>query len=155
VLATLRDVGRDIPLVWPMEASVLRQLRKHRLDGSIDVAGISRLAPQSYVDHIALLRGATCVLTDSWDVQEEATALAVPCITIGGVPARSVTMTIGSNSEAGRDRVRATRLVWECLFTGGKRGRVPELWDGNTGTRIARYLAAWLRGAERTAVRGG
>ena len=100
---------------------------------------------RSYVDYVALLRGATCVLTDSWNVQEEATALGVPCLTIGAYPERAITVSIGSNAVVGGSRTLATRALWECLFNGGKRGRVPDMWDGKTGARIAGYLSAWLQ----------
>jgi UDP-N-acetylglucosamine 2-epimerase (non-hydrolysing) len=145
VLDVLHDVGRDVPLVWPIERGVRHRIRRLRLEASLEAAGVSRVRPQSYVDHIALLRGATCVLTDSWDVQDESTALAIPCITIGVVPARSITVTRGSNTMVGCDRVRATRVVWDCIFNGGKRGEDPDLWDGRAGARIASYLVTWLR----------
>ena len=144
LLSILRDVSRDIPLVWPVQARVEAQLKKFRLEGFLSGERISRLPPQPYPDYIGLLRKATCVLTDSWNAQEEATALGVPCLTVGAFPERAITVSIGSNVAVGKNRTSATRVVWECIFNGGKRGRVPELWDGKTGPRIAGYLWAWL-----------
>ncbi|WP_280154000.1 UDP-N-acetylglucosamine 2-epimerase [Piscinibacter sp. XHJ-5] len=142
LLAMLRDVSRDVPLVWPMTPRIEGQLRKFRLD--ISDERITCLPPQSYPDYVALLRGATCLLTDSWNAQEESTALGVPCLTLGAFPERAITVSIGSNVAVGRNRTLVTRAVWDCMFNGGKRGRVPELWDGKTGARIAGYLGAWL-----------
>ena len=144
LLSILRDISRDIPLVWPVHARVDSQLRKFRLDPSISGERIARLPAQAYPDYVALMRGATCVLTDSWNAQEEATALGVPCLTLGAFPERAITVSIGSNVPVGKNRTLATRAVWECIFNGGKRGRVPELWDGKTAARIAGYLGAWL-----------
>ena len=144
LVAVLRDVSRDVPLVWPMAASVRAQIRKFRLDGLIAGDRIACVAMQPYPDYLAGLRAATCVLTDSWNVQEETTALGVPCLTLGIHPERAVTVSVGSNRVIGSSRTLATRAVWECLFTGGKRGSLPELWDGTTGSRIASHLAAWL-----------
>lgn len=144
LLAILRDVSRDIPLVWPVQARAEAQLKKYRLEGFLTGERVSRLSPQPYPDYVGLLRNATCVLTDSWNAQEEATALGVPCLTIGAYPERTITVSIGSNVAVGKNRTLATRAVWECIFNGGKRGRVPELWDGKTGSRIAGFLCAWL-----------
>jgi UDP-N-acetylglucosamine 2-epimerase (non-hydrolysing) len=87
---------------------------------------------------------ATCVLTDSREAQTEATALGVPCFTIGRIPGDVLTTTIGSNVDVGTNLGLATRAVWSCLFSGGKAGSLPELWDGRSGARIANYLAVWL-----------
>jgi UDP-N-acetylglucosamine 2-epimerase len=145
VLGILRELARDISLLWPMQPRLLAQMDRYRLDGFVDAAGICQLPMQPFIDQVALVRNAACIVTDSWDLQDEATALSVPCITIGAVPGRAVTLSIGSNRLAGCNRVLATRLLWDCLFSGGRRGRVPELWDGKTGGRIAGYLCPWLR----------
>jgi len=139
-----RDVSRDVPLMWPVQEGVGACLKRYRLEGLLVGERIVRLPPLPYPDYVALLRSATCVLTDSWNVQEEATELGVPCLTVGTFPGREITMTVGSNIAVGRNRNLATRTIWECIFNGGKRGRVPELWDGKSGARIAGYLSAWL-----------
>jgi UDP-N-acetylglucosamine 2-epimerase (non-hydrolysing) len=147
VLAILRQLARDIPLVWPMQPRLMSQLERYRLEGFLDAAGtagICQLPPQPFVDQVGLVRNATCVVTDSWDLQDQATVLSVPCITIGAVPARPITVSLGSNRVAACDRGLAARLLWDCLFKGGKRGRVPDLWDGKTGARIAGSLDTWL-----------
>ena len=46
------------------------------------------------------------------------------------------------------NKAAATRAVWDCIFNGGKRGRVPELWDGKAAERVADHLVPWLA-AER------
>jgi UDP-N-acetylglucosamine 2-epimerase len=148
VLAILRDVSRDIPLVWPVGPKAEAQLRKVRLEGIFSGDRITRLPQQAYPEYLDVLRHATCVLTDSWSTQEEATALGVPCLTFGAHPERPVTTTAGSNTYIGSNRALARRVVWECIFNGGKRGRVPDMWDGKTAARIAGYLAAWLPAVE-------
>lgn len=147
LLGVLAGVSRDIPLVWPITPALDSQLKKFRLEGFFADERIARLPLQPYPQYLDLLRGATCVLTDSWNTQEETTALGVPCLTIGNYPERPSTVTIGSNTVVGTNGTLATRVVWECIFNGGKRGRVPELWDGRTASRIAGYLAAWLPAA--------
>jgi general secretion pathway protein A len=143
-LAVLHDVSRDLQLVWPMHRVTEARLKRFQLYESLVEDRITCLPPQPYADYVALLRAATCVLTDSWSVQEEATALGIPCITLGRHPERAITVTVGSNIPVGSNHAFAARVVWECIFNGGKRGRVPELWDGKTAGRIASYLRAWL-----------
>ena len=87
------------------------------------------------------------MLTDSGGIQEETTALAVPCLTLRENTERPITVEQGTNTLVGRDRARALACVDEILRTGGKRGRVPELWDGHAAERIAADLAARLGAA--------
>ena len=143
-LSVLRDVSRDLQLIWPMLSGTEAQLKRFALHATLAEHRIACLPVQPYADYVALLRDATCVLTDSWSVQEEATALGIPCITVGRHPERSITVSVGSNVLVGNNHAFAARVVWECIFNGGKRGRVPELWDGKTAGRIASYLRAWL-----------
>ena len=88
---------------------------------------------------------ARVVLTDSGGVQEETTALGVPCLTMRENTERPITVEQGTNMLVGRDRERNPRRVDDVLAHGGKRGRRPELWDGQTAPRIADHLEAWLR----------
>jgi UDP-N-acetylglucosamine 2-epimerase (non-hydrolysing) len=83
-------------------------------------------------------------LTDSGGVQEETTALGVPCLTMREHTERPITVDEGTNTIIGRDRALALRLVQEILAGSGKRGRSPELWDGQAAARTADHLAAWL-----------
>ncbi len=90
---------------------------------------------------------AAMVLTDSGGIQEETTALAVPCLTIRENTERPITIEEGTNTLVRRDRALILRCVDEVLSTGGKRGRMPEYWDGRAAQRIAAHLAEWLKQA--------
>jgi UDP-N-acetylglucosamine 2-epimerase (non-hydrolysing) len=84
------------------------------------------------------------VLTDSGGIQEETTALGVPCLTLRDTTERPITVEQGTNTVVGRDRARCLRLVDDIVGGGGKRGRTPELWDGAAAPRIAAHLARWF-----------
>jgi len=144
LLAIVRDVSRDLPVVWPMPGRLKLELKGFAIDTSTAGDRVHCLAAQAYPDYLALLGNATCVLTDSWTVQEEATLLGIPCLGIGACPEEGITSSVGSNTPVGKNRTHITRAVWECIFNGGKRGRVPDMWDGKTAARIASYLSAWL-----------
>jgi UDP-N-acetylglucosamine 2-epimerase (non-hydrolysing) len=99
-----------------------------------------------------LLSRAAVVLTDSGGIQEESTALGVPCLTLRANTERPITIEQGTNTLVGRDRTVILRCIDEIVAGGGKRGRMPELWDGKTAGRIAAHLGPWLaRDAARRA----
>ena len=99
------------------------------------------LHPLGYLDFLALEAHARMVITDSGGVQEETTALGVPCLTVRENSERPVTIREGTNILVGTELGRIISAATEILETGGKRGRIPVLWDGLTAERIVRVLA--------------
>ena len=143
-LAILRDVSRELPLVWPMHPRTRANIDRFGLARAVDERCIIVLPPQGYLETLGLMRDATLVITDSGGIQEETTALGVPCLTMRENTERPVTVEQGTNTLIGRDRMLASKRVGEILAGGGKRGRVPELWDGHASERIAAHLVPWL-----------
>jgi UDP-N-acetylglucosamine 2-epimerase (non-hydrolysing) len=111
------------------------------------------IEPVGYVDFLALQRHAAVVITDSGGMQEETTFLAVPCLTLRENTERPITVEQGSNVLIGRDFDRLRTEAARILREGGRRGRVPPLWDGKASERIAAVIAAWFDGG--AGVRGG
>ncbi|MFI4953663.1 MAG: UDP-N-acetylglucosamine 2-epimerase, partial [Burkholderiales bacterium] len=107
-------------------------------------ARITLLPPQGYLEMLGLMGQARLVLTDSGGIQEETTALAVPCLTMRDNTERPITVEQGTNTLVGRNRARTLECVDDIMKNGGKRGRAPELWDGRAAERIADDLSAWL-----------
>ncbi len=91
-----------------------------------------------------LWKDAAVVLTDSGGLQEETTALGVPCITIRENTERPVTVEEGSNVLAGTDPARIIAEVRKVLRGEGKQGRRPHLWDGKAAQRIVDVLVKEL-----------
>jgi UDP-N-acetylglucosamine 2-epimerase len=151
LITILRAVAHDVPLVWPMHTRTREQMAKFKLDAIVASERIATLPSQSYPSLVQLMSNATCVITDSWNVQEEATMLAIPCLTIGVGQERTLTATLGSNQIVGRNKALATRAMWDCIFNGGKRGRTPELWDGHAAERIAEHMAGFLAARRKAA----
>ena len=102
------------------------------------------LPPQGYLEMLGLMSAARLVLTDSGGLQEETTALGVPCLTMRENTERPITVEQGTNTMVGRDREAILSGVSEILAGGGKSGRIPEFWDGRAAERIAAHLAGWL-----------
>jgi UDP-N-acetylglucosamine 2-epimerase (non-hydrolysing) len=143
-IAVLVDVAQRVPLVWPVHPRARANIDRFGLAASVANAPIAMLEPQGYLEMLGLMAGARLVLTDSGGIQEETTALAVPCLTMRENTERPITVEQGTNTLVGRDRAQVALCVDEILQGGGKRGRVPELWDGGTAERIAAHLEAWL-----------
>ena len=149
-LAILRDVAERLPLVWPVHPRARGNIERFGLAPLLARSRIALLPPQGYLEMLGLLAGARVVLTDSGGIQEETTALAVPCLTMRENTERPITVEQGTNTVVGRDRGRIFGCLDDILKTGGKRGRVPELWDGHAAERIAADLSGWLEcGARR------
>jgi UDP-N-acetylglucosamine 2-epimerase (non-hydrolysing) len=142
-LAVLRDVSERVPLVCPLHPRTQTNIERFGLHALLATPRIAVLPPQGYLETLGLMANAAVVLTDSGGIQEETTALGVPCLTLRENTERPVTVAQGTNTIVGRDRALALRLVDEILAGGGKRGRAPELWDGNAAERIAEHLAGW------------
>jgi UDP-N-acetylglucosamine 2-epimerase (non-hydrolysing) len=143
-LTILVEVAARLPLIWPVHPRAKANIEQFGLAPMLTEARITLLPPQGYLEMLGLMGHARLVLTDSGGIQEEATALAVPCLTMRDNTERPITVEQGSNTLVGRNRARTMECVDEVLKTGGKRGRMPELWDGRAGERIADDVSRWL-----------
>jgi UDP-N-acetylglucosamine 2-epimerase (non-hydrolysing) len=143
-LDILGAVSAKLPLVCALHPRTVARIELFGLADRIRGGRLAVLPPQGYLEMLGLMAGAALVLTDSGGIQEETTALAVPCLTLRENTERPITVEQGTNTLVGRDRARILRLVDEILGTGGKRGRSPELWDGRAAERIAAHLAQWI-----------
>jgi len=143
-LEVLAAVAERLPLVCALHPRTVARIESFGLSERLRGARLAVLPPQGYLEMLGLMAQATLVLTDSGGLQEETTALAVPCLTMRENTERPITVEQGTNTLVGRDRARICHLVDDILETGGKRGRTPEFWDGRAAERIAGHLAHWL-----------
>jgi UDP-N-acetylglucosamine 2-epimerase (non-hydrolysing) len=148
-LAVLADVAQRMPLVWPVHPRSRGNIERFGFTSLIAASRIVLLEPQGYLEMLGLLARARVVLTDSGGIQEETTALSVPCLTMRENTERPITVEQGTNVVVGRDRARIRACIDDILAGGGRRSRAPELWDGRAAQRIATHLSQWLapRGA--------
>jgi UDP-N-acetylglucosamine 2-epimerase (non-hydrolysing) len=136
LLAALETVATDLPLVFPVHPRARAAIARATTPGTLRLVD-----PLGYLDFLALEAGARLVLTDSGGVQEETTALGVPCLTLRENTERPVTVREGTNVLVGRD---PDRIVTEArrVLREGAPGRVPALWDGRAGERVAEVIVA-------------
>jgi UDP-N-acetylglucosamine 2-epimerase (non-hydrolysing) len=144
LLQVLAEVAAQIPLVFALHPRTRANIEHFGLMHLIAPQTMALLPPQGYLEMLGLMAGATVMLTDSGGLQEETTALGVPCLTLRENTERPITIAQGTNTLVGRDRRAILDSVAEILAGRGKQGRVPEYWDGHAAERIAADLWKWL-----------
>jgi UDP-N-acetylglucosamine 2-epimerase (non-hydrolysing) len=141
LLATLEQAGERLPIVFPAHPRTAQRIDAAKAHGAPAPGRLRLRAPAGYLEMLGLMRGAKVVLTDSGGIQEETTALGVPCLTLRDNTERPITVDQGTNTVVGTEPARILGALDEVLRTGGKRGRRPELWDGRAAERIAAVVA--------------
>ena len=143
----LCDIAREVPLLFPVHPRT-----RQRIAGSgQNWEPVQLIEPLGYLDFLGLLARARLALTDSGGIQEETTALGVPCVTLRDNTERPVTVTIGTNRLAGTSADGIRRAAREALDGHGGTDRIPDLWDGPAAVRSLAVGERWP--AER--VHGG
>jgi UDP-N-acetylglucosamine 2-epimerase (non-hydrolysing) len=137
LLEILGEVARALPIIFPVHPRTKAKLESARIP-----AGLELTPPKGYLDFLALLDGARLVLTDSGGIQEETTALGVPCLTLRENTERPITCTAGTNQLVGRDAQKVRQALARILAGDWKAGERPPGWDGKAGRRIASIWAA-------------
>ncbi len=143
LLETFAEISQRMPLIFPLHPRTRGQIDAANLESLLDSDRIALLPPLGYLELLGVMTSAQLVLTDSGGIQEETTALGVPCITLRENTERPITVEEGTNTIAGSDPKRIKACFEQILATGGKRGRAPELWDGKAAERVADVLLQW------------
>ena len=133
VWSAIRSIAAEVPILFPVHPRTKNRIEEHLLD----VANIGLVPPLGYLDMLYAVKGATMVLTDSGGLQEETTALGIPCVTIRENTERPSTVDIGTNYLAGTDPVSILAAAREILSGHPKKGTIPQHWDGHAAERIA------------------
>lgn len=144
LLGVLREVSEKLPLIFAMHPRTRACIERFGLSDLLASERILCLPPQGYLEMLGLMSKARLMLTDSGGLQEETTAVGVPCLTLRENTERPITIEQGTNTLVGTDRQAILAGVDEILSGGGKSGCVPEFWDGHAAERIAAHLSAWL-----------
>ncbi len=149
LLGTVVRISDRLPVIFPVHPRTKSMIEKFGLGSLLETPGILQLPPMGYLEMLGLMKDARLVLTDSGGIQEETTALGVPCITLRNNTERPITVEEGTNTIAGQNPTKILEAFEEVMRNGGKAGRVPEFWDGQASTRIAAAIQAWLNNGLR------
>ncbi len=141
LLDALDAIQRELPVVFPVHPRTRKRFTEFGVDGRIAaMAGLRLCEPLGYLEFLGLTSQARLVLTDSGGLQEETTALGIPCLTIRENTERPVTISEGTNTLVGTSPARILEAARAALGGQGKAGRVPALWDGKASERIAEVV---------------
>jgi UDP-N-acetylglucosamine 2-epimerase (non-hydrolysing) len=135
VMGAVSEISRELPLFFPVHPRT-----RARLDGiGADLSSVTLLDPLGAIEFAGLVAGSAVALTDSGGVQEETTALGIPCLTLRENTERPVTVELGTNLLAGVTR-DSILTAWRHSLANPRVGRTPPLWDGNAADRCRREL---------------
>jgi UDP-N-acetylglucosamine 2-epimerase (non-hydrolysing) len=138
IVSALETIAKSMVVMFPVHPRT-----KGKLVGmGFETSDRFRLIePQGYLEFLALQRHANVLVTDSGGIQEETTYLGIPCLTLRENTERPITVSEGTNILIGRDMPRLLTEFHSIVGGHAKKGRIPELWDGKAGERIADVLA--------------
>jgi UDP-N-acetylglucosamine 2-epimerase (non-hydrolysing) len=133
-------IADDVPLYWSMHPRTRACFQKSGIPIS---QRVHILEPMGYLDFLCLQAHSAVVLTDSGGIQEETTALGVPCLTLRDNTERPITIECGTNWLAGT-RKETILKTWSQSRVHRKACKVPPLWDGKAGSRCHAALRHFL-----------
>jgi UDP-N-acetylglucosamine 2-epimerase (non-hydrolysing) len=141
ILDSLEVIQNDMPVIFPVHPRTHRNLYSMSLGSRIDaMTGLRLLDPLGYLDFLKLMSSAKIVLTDSGGIQEEATILNVPCLTLRENTERPITVEVGSNRVVGTETEKIIEAYTQVRDDGLRESQIPPLWDGRAAERIVRIL---------------
>jgi UDP-N-acetylglucosamine 2-epimerase (non-hydrolysing) len=145
LLHTLSVIGKDVKVVFPMHPRTKKMIDKFGLENDVSSAeNLIITDPIGYLDFMQLMQNARLILTDSGGIQEETTYLGIPCITIRENTERPITIDMGTNVLVGPHAERIIEETDKILSGNGKKGLIPDLWDGKAAERIVKILSEKL-----------
>lgn len=150
LLDVLIEVSGRLPLVFPVHPRTQARIEKFGLADRFGQAPkMVRLPPVGYLDFLEFTSQARVIVTDSGGLQEEATALNIPCLTMRRNTERPITVQQGTSTLVGNDPELLRTQLAKVLEGRYESRPCPELWDGHAAQRIANILVGRVDGKER------
>jgi UDP-N-acetylglucosamine 2-epimerase (non-hydrolysing) len=150
ILSAVSDLAAELPVLFPVHPRTRKNIDSFSLGRYLTGAaglhrGIVPLEPLGYLDFLSVNDQARIVLTDSGGVQEETTALGVPCLTLRENTERPATVKYGSNQVVGVDPDRILAAARSVFQRPARQSQRPPLWDGKAAPRIVAILREHLQ----------
>jgi general secretion pathway protein A len=145
LMGMLLEISAILPMIWLVDQRTEAQLAANAVFGEINHSRVAAIPRAGYFESLGLISEAALVITDSTSQQAESTALGVPCLTLGSMTSRPVTVELGTNALVKLDRLALTQSIQAVADGRVKSGRIPEHWDGKAASRIAHSLGLWFK----------
>ncbi len=142
IINVLIRISEKIPIVFPVHPRTASNIEEFGYTKRIENSNIKMVEPLGYLDFLRLFSGAKLLLTDSGGIQEETTALGIPCLTLRENTERPITIEMGTNRLVGVDTELIMSSSMEIIDGGYETtsAKIPPLWDGKTAGRICDAL---------------
>lgn len=141
IVNVMIELSKEYPIIWPIHPRSQKMLDQlGSFNDSERSQGLKLTSPLGYLDMLTLNRRARMVITDSGGLQEEATVLGIPCITVRENTERPVTVEVGSNHIAGTQPSGIRDAISSILNRKSHSNTIPELWDGKAAVRTVDVL---------------
>ena len=142
ILDALISIGEKLPVIFPAHPRTKARITEFSLTKKIGNSNLRVIEPLGYLDFLKLYSGARIVLTDSGGLQEETTALSIPCLTLRENTERPITISMGTNKVVGVNPEKIEHAAFEILSKKkfAKDKKIPPLWDGRAAKRICDVL---------------
>lgn len=142
LLEALISISEKVPIIFPAHPRTKGNIEKFGLSEKIAASNIKLIEPLGYLNFMNLYSGAKLVLTDSGGLQEETTALGIPCLTLRENTERPVTISHGTNILVGTNPEKIKQAAFEILSRPDSTNKkIPPLWDGHTAERICNAIS--------------
>jgi UDP-N-acetylglucosamine 2-epimerase (non-hydrolysing) len=141
LLKALLEISEKLPIIFPAHPRTRGKIEEFGFSEKVEKSNIKLIEPLGYLDFMRLYSGAKLVLTDSGGLQEETTALGIPCLTLRENTERPITIEMGTNILVGTNSDKIKQTAFDVLTNNSKTdAKIPPLWDGKTAERICNAL---------------
>lgn len=137
IFEAFNKITESLPLIFPVHPRTRKNMQTF---GITPPKTMKLTEPLSYMEFLNLWVDAKLVLTDSGGLQEETTALGIPCLTIRENTERPITVTDGTNELTGSSKEKILRSFQKIMNNNWKVGKKPKFWDGHAADRITNFL---------------
>ena len=142
LLESLLEISKKLPVIFPVHPRTRANIEKFGFAAQVANSNIKLIEALGYLDFMRLYSGARIVLTDSGGLQEETTALGIPCLTLRENTERPITIEMGTNQLVGTNPETIKQKAFEIIdqTSNLKDAKIPPLWDGKAAERICDAL---------------